>query len=230
MPSQLSPAEKELLSIYTRQAYDSYLSENLKDCEEKLNKIESLNKGDANVVFLRGAITGRRARPGKGMEYIQDALKIWRPLFEQLTGEGGEAMRSAISEALTTILYIPVDLASRQWDVYCDAPTARELSATVKSILDYDDMYHSMIGDNYAQWIHSQFVANYVFLVDEIVGLNKPIPVGGQTDAIAAYGDALSSVTQMADRIPSLGESEVAVKRNAAQKMERFHKHNDLHL
>ena len=37
-------------------------------------------------LFLRGAVTGRKAKPGSDMAYIREAIRLWRPLYEQLEG------------------------------------------------------------------------------------------------------------------------------------------------
>lgn len=225
MASSLSPAEHELLAIYTRQAYDAYLSENLRDTQARISQIEALNPGDIHALFLKGALVGRKARPGTDMRYIRTAIELWRPLFEQLTGEALTAMKAAIAEALSTILYIPVDLSSRQWDVYCDARTAIELSAVVRCLMQDEDFYRSFPSDAYASWVGEQFVANYVFLVDEIVGLNKPFPAGAPKDIAEAYESALSEVVRMADRIPEDDDSKNAVKQNARERLMRFREH-----
>jgi len=228
MASSLSAAERELLAIYTRQAYDSYLSENLRDTQQRSSQIEALNPGDIHARFLNGAVLGRHVRPGADLCYIRKAIELWRPLFEQLDGDALDAMKAAISEALSTILYIPVDLASRQWDVYCDVRTAEELAATVRTLLDYEDTYRVRTGNAYAQWIADQFADNYVFLADEITGVNKPIPVGAPREVVSAYASALSEVIRMVERIPGTEESALAVKENAVQKLERFRAHNVL--
>ena len=181
MTGTLSPAERELLGIYTRQAYDAYLGENLKDCAARIEQIEGLNRGDIPARFLRGAITGRKARPGRGMQEIRTAVRIWRPLYEQLTGEGLEVMKAAMAEAFSTILYIPTEQAARQWDVYCDVRTARELTDTVCTLLDYDDGYAEEAGVPYSQWIHGLFTENYVFLTDEIIGYFGKRKIGFET-------------------------------------------------
>ena len=226
MAASLSAAERELLAIYTRQAYDAYLSENLRDTELRISQIEALNPGDIHAIFLKGAVVGRRARPGADLRQIRTALEIWRPLYEQLEGEALEAMKAAIAEALSTILYIPVDLCSRQWDVYCDVRTANELKSTVDALMADEDFYRAREQSPYAQWIAEQFRANYVFLVDEIVGLNKPFPVAAPAPVMAAYEDALTEVLRMAERIPDEGESQLAVKRNAAERLRRFRERN----
>ena len=216
----LSPAERELLGIYTRAAYEAYLSENLRETETKISQIETLNPGDIHALFLRGALTGRRARPGPDMAYIREAIRLWRPLFEQTEGEALGAMKAAIEEALSTILYIPLELVSRQWDSYYDERTAHTLADTVHTLLFYEDCF-SVRGDAYGVWIAELFRRNYVFLVDEIIGINKPIPVGKEP-FIQAYGQALQEIVYMAQRIPDTGGSEAAVRQNAAQKLERF--------
>ena len=228
MTAALSPAERELLAIYTRQASDADLSENLRDKQQRISQIEALNPGDIHARFLNGAVVGRQVRPGTNLCYIRKAIELWRPLFEQLDGDALDAMKAAISEALSTILYIPVDLASRQWDVYCDVRTAEELAATVRTLLEYEDNYRAHTGNAYARWIADQFADNYVFLVDEITGVNKPIPVGAPREVASSYASALSEVIRMADRIPGTEESSLAVKQNAVQKLERFRAHNAL--
>lgn len=216
----LSAAEQALLGIYTRAAYDAYLGGNMRETEGKIGQIEALNPGDIHALFLRGAVTGRRAKPGADMAYIREAIRLWRPLYEQTEGEVLDAMKAAIDEALSTILYIPVELTARQWDSYYDERTARVLTDTVRTLLSYEDGYASQ-PDAYSGWIRELFRRNYVFLVDEIIGINKPVPVGAEP-RVLAYGDALRAVSRMAERIPETGESEAAVKRNAAQKLERF--------
>ena len=226
MAASLSAAERELLAIYTRQAYDAYLSENLRDTELRISQIESLNPGDIHAIFLKGAVVGRHARPGRDFRQIRTALEIWRPLYEQLEGEALEAMKAAIAEALSTILYIPVELCSRQWDVYCDVRTANELKSTVQALMAEEDFYRTQERNAYAQWIAEQLRSNYVFLVDEIVGLNKPFPVAAPAPVTAAYEEALAEVLRMAERIPDDGESELAVKRNAEERLRRFRERN----
>lgn len=226
MAASLSAAERELLAIYTRQAYDAYLSENLRDTELRISQIEALNPGDIHAIFLKGAVVGRRARPGAELRQIRTALEIWRPLYEQLEGEALEAMKAAIAEALSTILYIPVDLCSRQWDVYCDVRTANELKSSVHALMAEEDFYRAQEQNAYAQWVAEQFRANYVFLVDEIIGLNKPFPVAAPAPVMAAYEDALAEVLRMAERIPEEGESQLAVKRNVAERLRRFQERN----
>ena len=226
MSYHLSSAERQLLSLYTRQAYTSYLDGKLKETGQKVEQIEALNPGDVNARFLRGALIGRKARPGPDMQNIQRAVAIWKPLYVQLTGEAAEAMRNAIEEALTTILYIPVDLASRQWDVYCNGRAAEQLKETVNCLLKYEEEYAAQKDIPYAQWIRSLFVKNYVFLVDDIVGLNKPFPVGENAENVHAYEETLTEVLRMAERIPPTGDSEIAVRKNAADRLERLKKHN----
>ena len=226
MAASLSAAERELLAIYTRQAYDAYLSENLRDTELRISQIESLNPGDIHAIFLKGAVVGRRARPGAELRQIRTALEIWRPLYEQLEGEALEAMKAAIAEALSTILYIPVDLCSRQWDVYCDVRTANELKSSIQALLAEEDFYRAQAKNAYAQWVAEQFRSNYVFLVDEIIGLNKPFPVAAPALVMAAYEEALTEVLRMAERIPDEGESQLAVKRNATERLRRFRERN----
>ena len=216
----LSSAERELLGIYTRASYEAYLGGNMREAEAKIEQIESLNSGDIHALFLRGAVTGRRAKPGADMAYICEAIRLWRPLFEQLEGEALDAMKAAIAESLSTILYIPVELAARQWDSYYDERTASILANTVSTILRYDDAYAAR-QDAYSAWICDLFRKNYVFLVDEAIGINKPVPVG--TDVrVDAYGEALQEIVRMADRIPGRDGSEAAVKENASQKLQRF--------
>ena len=226
MTAELSPTERELLGIYTQKAYDAYLSENMQDCEARICQIEALNPGDIHARFLKGAVTGRKARPGKDMQKIPEAVRIWRPLYEQLSGEGLEVMKAAIEEAFSTILYIPIEQASRQWDVYCDVRTAGELADTVRILLDYDDGYWHAVDVPYSLWIHMLFTKNYVFLTDVIVGMNKPLPVGAASPAVRAYGEALRELARMAERIPDTGESERAVKARALQKLMDYKKLN----
>ncbi len=226
MAASLSAAERELLAIYTRQAYDAYLSENLRDTELRISQIEALNPGDIHAIFLKGAVVGRRARPGAELRQIRTALEIWRPLYEQLEGEALEAMKAAIAEALSTILYIPVDLCSRQWDVYCDVRTANELKSSVHALMAEENFCRAQAQNAYAQWVAEQFRSNYVFLVDEIIGLNKPFPVAAPAPVMAAYEEALTEVLRMAERIPEEGESQLAVKRNAAERLRRFQERN----
>ena len=216
----LSAAERELLGIYTRAAYEAYLGGNMRETEAKLGQIEALNPGDIHALFLRGAITGRRAKPGADMAYICEAIRLWRPLYEQLEGESLDVMKAAIAESLSTILYIPVELAARQWDSYYDERTAHILEDTVHTLMLYEDSYAAQ-GDAYSTWIRELFCSNYVFLTDEIIGINKPVPVGTEP-RVLAYGDALREVLSMAKRIPETGASETAVKNNAIQKLERF--------
>ncbi|MBR1567262.1 MAG: hypothetical protein IJ649_10950 [Oscillospiraceae bacterium] len=220
----LSAAERELLGIYTRAAYDAYLGGNMRETEAKIGQIEALNPGDIHALFLRGAVTGRRAKPGPDMAYIREAIRLWRPLFEQLEGEALDAMKAAIEEALSTILYIPVELAARQWDSYYDERTANALADTVRTLLTMEDGFAAQ-ADAYNGWVRERFCSNYVFLVDEIIGINKPFPVGAEP-RVLAYGDALREVLRMAERIPETGESEKAVKNNAVKMLERFENMN----
>ena len=221
----LSDAERELLGIYTRQAYDAYLSEKLSECEYRVAQIEALNRGDIHARFLTGAIVGRKVRPGTSMSEAQEAIRIWRPLVEQMREDGLEAMKAAIAEALSTILYIPVEQAARQWDVYCDVRTARELETTIRAVLALEETARQQ--DNaYGQWIAGLIRNNYVFLVDEIIGMNKPIPIGREVEAVMAYGDALAEAARMAERIPDTGSSEHAVRARALQKLSDFRKLN----
>ena len=216
----LSSAERELLGIYTRAAYEAYLGGNMRETEAKIGQIEALNPGDIHALFLRGAVIGRRAKPGADIVQIREAIRIWRPLYEQLEGEALDAMKAAIAESLSTLLYIPVELAARQWDSYYDERTAQVLGSTVSAILCYEDNYAAQ-HDAYSDWICDLFRKNYVFLVDEAIGINKPVPVG--TDVrVDAYGEALQEIVRMADRIPGRDGSEAAVKENASQKLQRF--------
>ncbi len=216
----LSAAERELLGIYTRAAYEAYLSGNMRETEVKIGQIEALNPGDVHALFLRGAITGRRAKPGADMAYIREAIRLWRPLYEQTEGEALDAMKAAIAESLSTILYIPVELAARQWDSYYDERTASILADTVATILRYEDAYAAQ-HDAYSGWICDLFRTNYVFLVDEAIGINKPVPVGTER-RVEVYGEALQVISKMAERIPGNDGSDAAVKENASQKLQRF--------
>ncbi|MCR5089457.1 MAG: hypothetical protein K6C08_08105 [Oscillospiraceae bacterium] len=225
MAGTLSAAERELLGIYTRQAYEAYLGENLKESESRAAQIEALNPGDVHARFLRGAIAGRRARPGTDMREIREAVRIWQPLYEQLNGEGLKAMKNAMAEAFSTILYIPTEQASRQWDVYCDARTAKELKDTISALLELDDSFRNQKGLPYGSWIHEQFTRNWVFLADEIAGINKGLPVGAGA-GITAYGETLGELARMAERIPESGESECAVRARVFQRLEEFRKLN----
>ncbi len=222
----LSPAERELLAVYTRQAYEAYLSEDLKETQNRIAQIEALNPGDIHARFLKGAVVGRKSRPGTELGCILTAVELWRPLYEQLEGEALTAIKNAIAEALSTILYIPVDLAARQWDTYCDVRTAENMAAVIRTLLEDEDRYRSRTGDDYAQWIAGCFADNYVFLADEIIGLNKPIPVGAPASVTDAYEKAMTEAVRMAERIPETGESGPAVRRNAAEKLRRFREHN----
>ena len=218
--SALSAAEQELLGIYTRAAYEAYLGGNMRETEVKIGQIEALHPGDAQALFLRGAVTGRKAKPGADMAHIREAIRLWRPLYEQMEGEALDAMKAAISESLSTILYIPVELAARQWDSYYDERTARSLADTVSTILRWEDSYASQT-DAYSGWIRDLFRRNYVFLVDEAIGINKPVPVGTER-RVKAYGEALQAISKMAERIPGNDGSDAAVKENASQKLKRF--------
>ena len=169
---------------------------------------------------------GRRAKPGTDMLRIREAVEFWRPLFQQLDGIALDTMKDAIAEAFSMILYIPVDLSSRQWDTYCDVRTAQELAETVRALLDFDDAYRGRTDDLYAQWIHSLFTEDCIFLVDEMVGINKPIPVGAPPMIAKAYEEALTEVCRMAELIPDDGDSAQAVKQNAAEKLKRFREKN----
>lgn len=216
----LSSAERELLGIYTRAAYEAYLGGNMREAEAKIGQIEALNPGDIHALFLRGAVIGRRAKPGADIVQIREAIRIWRPLYEQLEGEALDAMKAAIAESLSTLLYIPVELAARQWDSYYDERTARILAETVSTILRYEDAYAAQT-DAYSGWIRDLFRTNYVFLVDEAIGINKPVPVGTEI-RVEAYGEALQVILRMAERIPGDDGSEAAVRENASQKLKRF--------
>ena len=79
MAASLSAAERELLAIYTRQAYDAYLSENLRDTELRISQIESLNPGDIHAIFLKGAVVVRHARPGRDFRQIEPRLRSGAP-------------------------------------------------------------------------------------------------------------------------------------------------------
>lgn len=129
-------------------------------------------------------------------------------------------MKAAIAESLSTILYIPVELDARQWDSYYDERTASILADTVSTILRYDDAYAAQ-HDTYSAWICDLFRKNYVFLVDEAIGINKPVPVGTER-RVKAYREALREIVRMAERIPGNDESNAAVKENASQKLKRF--------
>lgn len=218
--NSLFAAERELLGIYTRAAYEAYLGGNMRETEAKIAQIEALNPGDIHALFLRGAVTGRRAKPEADMAQIREAILLWRPLFEQTEGEALEAMKAAIAESLSTILYIPVELAARQWDSYYDERTARILADTVSTILRFEDAYAAQ-ADAYSVWICELFRKNYVFLVDEAIGINKPLPVGTES-RVEVYGKALREIVRMARRIPGDDGSEAAVRENAVQKLERF--------
>lgn len=220
MQNALSTAEQELLGIYTRAAYEAYLGGNARETEAKICQIEALNPGDIHALFLRGAVTGRRVKPDADMTYIREAIRLWRPLYEQLEGEALDAMKAAIAESLSTILYIPVELAARQWDSYYDERTAHALADTVSAILGYEDYYAGQ-ADAYSSWIQELFRKNYVFLVDEAIGINKPVPVGTER-RVEAYGKALREIVRMAQRIPGQDGSEAAVRENAVQKLDRF--------
>ncbi len=216
----LSAAERELLGIYTRAAYEAYLGGNMRETEAKIGQIDALNPGDIHALFLRGAVTGRRAKPGADMAYIREAIRLWRPLYEQTEGEALDAMKAAIAESLSTILYIPVELAARQWDSYYDERTASILADAVSTILRFDDAYAAQ-HDAYSAWICDLFRKNYVFLVDEAIGINKPVPVGTER-RVKAYGEALREIVRMAERILGNDGSDAAVKENASQKLQRF--------
>ena len=216
----LSAAERELLGIYTRAAYEAYLGGNMRETEAKIGQIEALNPGDIHALFLRGAVTGRRAKPGADMAFIREAIRLWRPLFEQTEGDALDAMKAAIAESLSTILYIPVELAARQWDSYYDERTARALAGTISRLLQYEDAYAAQ-ADAYGSWICDLFRTNYVFLVDEAIGINKPVPVGTES-RVEAYGEALQEIQRMAQRIPGNDGSEAAVRENASHKLQRF--------
>ena len=75
MASSLSAAERELLAIYTRQAYDSYLSENLRDTQQRISQIEALNPGDIHARFL---VAGEHQRQGvaEDVEYSVALLEM----------------------------------------------------------------------------------------------------------------------------------------------------------
>ena len=216
----LSAAERELLGIYTRAAYEAYLGGNMRETKAKIGQIEALNPGGIHALFLRGAVTGRRAKPGSDMAYIREAIRLWRPLYEQTEGEALDAMKAAIAESLSTLLYIPVELAARQWDSYYDERTARTLADTISTLLRYEAGYAAQ-ADDYSTWICELFRANYVFLVDEAIGINKPVPVGTER-RVKAYGEALREIVRMAERIPGNDGSDAAVKENASQKLKRF--------
>ena len=152
--------------------------------------------------------------------YICEAIRLWRPLYEQTEGEALDAMKAAIAESLSTILYIPVELAARQWDSYYDERTACTLADTISTLLRYEAGYAAQ-ADDYSTWICELFRANYVFLVDEAIGINKPVPVGTER-RVEAYGEALQVILKMAERIPGNDGSDAAVKENASQKLKRF--------
>lgn len=135
MPNSMSEAEQELLSLYTQKAYEAYQSGNMKQTEHYAAKIAKLQPGNGHSVFLRGAVTGRAARPGKEMQNIKAAIQIWMPLLESLEGETLELMKAAVDEAFSVITFIPVELSARKWDAYLNMQTAEELAEVLNFLM-----------------------------------------------------------------------------------------------
>ena len=222
MARSLSPAEQELLALYTRKAYDIYLTGNLKETEAQVRRIQELNPGDVNAVFLRGAICGRGARPGEEMKSIGKALEIWRPLDSALTGEAHELMANAMAEAFSVMTYTPVELAVRRWNVYLSASAAEELTDTLDALLALDDSCSESKDPSYGKWIHEQFKRNYVFWLDEVVSVDMAVPVGGENRVVRSYGHVLDAACCMAERIPGSNHSEVSVKNRVMETRRRY--------
>jgi hypothetical protein len=251
MPETLNAAQRELLTLYTQKAYKVYLAGNLKKTQEYIKKMQEINPGDANAVFLDGAVRGRDARPGKSMDCIRTAFARWMPLLTQLKGEQLELMQAAIDEAFSVMAYTPVEIASRQWDVYQNAQMAEELADVLEYLLAMDDGYQKRALDQEISsgeqpvhadakemddrkqssclaehevygWIHSLFVKNYVFWIDCVLGINKPIPVTGNQSILRQYHRVLEATASMADRMTGEGKSEQAVGERARKTLERF--------
>ena len=224
MEKCLSDAEQELLLLYTNKAYERYQAGNLKDTGEYIQKILAIHPGDVNAVFLKGAVCGRKARPGEDMRQIQAAFQIWMPLLLQLEGDAGRLVRDAIAEAFSTMTYTAVEAASRKWDVCQSRSAAEELASTLSFLLDLDDTYQKR-KDAAGQWIHSLFTKNYVFWIDTVEGVNKPIPAG-QSPAVQAYRQVLINLVRMGMRMPLENRSEEIIRRRVTERLERFEKHS----
>jgi hypothetical protein len=257
MSETLHAAQRELLTLYTQKAYEVYLAGNLKKTQEYIAKMQELNPGDANAVFLDGAVRGRGARPGRTMDCIRAAFTRWMPLLTQLKGEQLQMMQAAIDEAFSVMSYTPVEIASRQWDVYQNAQMAEELADVLEYLLALDDEYrkrasgqeqsvhadengdrkqsaHADTGNDDRDpsrclkekeacgWIHSLFVRNYVFWIDGVLGVNKPIPVTENQAILTQYHRVLKATVAMAERMNGEGKSEQVVGERARKTMERF--------
>jgi hypothetical protein len=245
MSETLHAAQRELLTLYTQKAYEVYLAGNPKKTQEYIAKMQELNPGDANAVFLDGAVRGRGARPGRTMDCIRAAFTRWMPLLTQLKGEQLQMMQAAIDEAFSVMSYTPVEIASRQWDVYQNAQTAEELADVLEYLLALDDEYrkrasgqeqsvHADIGNDDRElsrclnekeacgWIHSLFVRNYVFWIDGVLGINKPIPVTENQAILTQYRRVLKATVAMAERMSGDGRSEQVVGERARKTLERF--------
>ncbi len=223
----MSEAEQELLSLYTQKAYEAYQSGNMKQTEHYAAKIARLQPGNGHSVFLRGAVTGRVARPGKEMQNIKAAIQIWIPLVESLEGETLELMKAAVDEAFSVITFIPVELSARKWDAYLNKQTAEELAEVLNSLMELDDFYSASADTRTAySWIHSLFRKNYVFWIDEVLGINKPIPVGPDSAAVKAYYSVLSAIHKMAERMEIKCEADTVIRDRAFKALERYKKLN----
>lgn len=220
MEKQLCAAEQELLRLYTGKAYACYQAGNLKETAEYARKMLALCPGDANAVFLKGAVCGRGARPGAGMRKIQMAFQIWMPLLRELSGEPGKMFRDAISEAFSAMTYTAVEAAARGWDVCQSRSTAEELSGTLAYLVELDDDFRQAKGEP-EQWIHSLFVGNYVFWIDTVIGVNKPIPVG-KSPAVQAYRKVLEELVRMGERMTLANHSEEVVRERVLERYQRF--------
>jgi hypothetical protein len=223
MSETLNAAQRELLTLHTQKAYEVYLAGNLKKTQEYITKIQELNPGDANAVFLDGAVRGRGARPGKSMDCIRTAFVRWMPLLTQLEGQRLELMQAAIDEAFSVMSYTPVEIASRQWDVYQNGQMAEELADVLEYLLAMDDEYQKRAFEQEVyNWIHGLFVKNYVFWIDCVLGINKPIPVTGNQSILRQYHRVLSATVSMAERMNGAGKSEQVVGERARKTLERF--------
>lgn len=230
MPNSMSEAEQELLSIYTQKAYEAYQTGNMKQTEYYVAKISKLQTGNGHAVFLRGAVKGRAARPGKEMQNIKSAIQIWMPLIESSEGETLELIKEAVAEAFSVAAFIPVELSARKWDAYLNQQTAEELAETLNALMEMDDIYQAEADVRMAYgWIHSLFRKNYVFWIDEVLGTNKPIPVGSDSAAVKAYYFALSAIYKMAERMEIKCEADTVIQNRAFKAMERYQKLNMPH-
>jgi hypothetical protein len=157
------------------------------------------------------------------MACIREAFARWMPLLTQLQGEQLELMQAAIDEAFSVMAYTPVEIASRQWDVYQNAQMAEELADVLEYLLSLDDEYRQRASElEVYDWIHLLFVRNYVFWIDCVLGINKPVPVTENQPILRQYHRVLSAAVRMAERMEGDGKSEQTVGERARKTLERF--------